>query len=179
MDTQQPQHDLDDPPTDPAFDALLDQAVAHGSPAADPDLTERIFHQTQPLLTEQRPVLMRIGPSLFRAAAAIALVAGCLALFHLNTPTDSPTHLANHAEPVDTLSTGLAELDQAMEPGNTVIEQQLDVLALRISLASTDDAWGDEEGTTDERIDRAVAEFDFDRFSDDVAFALADETSWF
>ena len=73
MDTHQPQHDTDYPKTDPAFDALLDEAVSAGTPPVDPDLAKRIYDQTTPMLN-QRPVLARIGPNLLRIAAAAAIV---------------------------------------------------------------------------------------------------------
>jgi hypothetical protein len=84
MNTQHPQHDTDFPRTDPALDALLDEAVSAGAPAPDPQLAERIYRQTLPMLG-RRPVLARIGPRLLRVAAAVAIVAGgVLAVSMLN-----------------------------------------------------------------------------------------------
>ncbi len=175
MDTTQPQHDLDYPPTDPAFDALLDQAVAQGAPAPDADLADRVYQHTRPMLPAQRPVLARIGPSLLRAAAAIALVAGSLIAFNLDTDTSNSLASSD----LESLKVKLAELDEALDASHTAIDQQLDVLALRVTLADTSDAWGDNGITTTERIDRAIADYEFDRFSDDATFALAENDSWF
>lgn len=179
MDTTQPQHDLHHPPTDPAFDALLDQAVAYGAPAPSNNLADRIYHETRPMLTAQRPVLARIGPSLLRAAAAIALVVGSLTALHLNTRTETTNQLARNDRAIESIKSDLIELNQALKADNSPINQQLDVLALRINLASADDTWDDHNSTTDERIDRAVDELAFDRYSDDTTYAFADNASWF
>ncbi len=184
MNTQQPQHDTDSPKTDPALDALLDQAVTTGTPPADPDLTERIYNQTLPMLGH-RPVLARIGPTLLRVAAAVAIIAGGLiAVTLLNqqqTPQQSVVAIPDDVveEPAPELVPELAAIDIAIEPGNTLIDEQLDVLALRVDLVSTDGAWGDDGLSTSDLIDRAVARFEIDQFNDDATLLLADEPALF
>jgi hypothetical protein len=187
METQKQQHDTDYPPTDPALDALLDEALSTGTPPADPDLAERIYRETLPMLG-RRPVLARIGPTLLRVAAAVAIITGGLiAVTLMNQPpptqqkfADAPDAPVAPVAPVtpddmvETLAPELAAIDSAIEPGNTLIDEQLDVLALRVDLASTEDAWGPDDLSTNDRIDQAVAYFEINRFSDDMTLLLTD-----
>ena len=80
---------------------------------------------------------------------------------------------------VEQLVPELAAINIAIDPGNTLIDEQLDVLALRVDLASTEDTWGDDGLSTSDRIDRAVARFEIDQFNDDATPLLADEPALF
>lgn len=181
MDTRQEQLDTKLPPTDPALDALLDEALSYGSPPANPapgvppELAERIIAKTLPMLKAQ-PVLARISPTLLRVAAAVTIVAGAgiVAVMWNTQPTQTTE--------IDTLvkiSSQLKELDLAIEPGNTLIDEQLDVLALRVDLVSTEDVWGAADQDTNAKLGEAVARFEFDRFSDDAMLLLADGSTLF
>jgi hypothetical protein len=181
MDTRQAQHDTTHPPTDPALDALLDEALSQGTspagpvPAADPDLAERIIAKTLPMLGA-RPVLARIGPTLLRVAAVVAVVVGAgIVAMMLNTQTTQ----TDGSDDVALIGSQLREIDRAIEPGNTLIDEQLDVLALRVDLLSSDDAWGPADQDTNARLGEAVARFEFDRFSDDAMLLLDDGSTLF
>lgn len=182
MDTQQPQHDTDYPKTDTALDALLDEAVTSGTPPVDPDLAERIYNQTLPMLG-QRTVLARIGPTLLRAAAAVAIIAGGLIAVTLMNQQDvaEPPMVVVPEESIETPVPEFAaiEIEIVIEPGNTLIDEQMDVLALRVDLASTDDTWGDDGLNTNDQINLAVARFEIDRFNEDTAILFADEPALF
>lgn len=178
MDTRQEQHDTKLPPTDPALDALLDEALSHGSPPANPvppELAERIIAKTLPMLGT-RPVLARIGPTSLRVAAVVAIVAGAgIVAVMLNT---QPTQTTKNDDLV-LIGLQLKELELAIEPGNTLIDEQLDVLALRVDMVSTEDAWGAADQDTNAKLGEAVARFEFDRFSDDAMLLLADGSTLF
>ena len=183
MVTQNTKPDTDFPPTDPVFDALLDEALSTGTPAADPQLTERICQQTLPMLGK-RPVLARIGPTLLRVAAAVAVIAGgVFAVSLLNQEsTDTPEVIVQTdppAVPDERYDARLVQLADALEPGNTLIDEQLDVLALRVDLASAESDWGADGLSTDDLIDRAVVRFEIDQFSEDTALFLSDEPTLF
>lgn len=179
METKQPQHDTEFPTPDPALDALLDRAVEAGTPAPGPDLAGRIYEHTLPMLA-RRPVLARIGPTLLRIAAAVAIVAGgAYALTMMSQPatTPSPTDTVVAVAPDDTVDQIVPDIQaiaDAVEPGNTRIDEQLDVLALRVDWASTEGAWGAAGRDTGDLIDQAVVRFEMDRFGDDTVLYLAD-----
>lgn len=184
MDTKHPHHDTDFPRTDPALDVLLDEAVSADTPPHDPDLAGRIYQRTLPMLG-QRPVLARIGPTLLRVAAAVAIVVGgVFALTMMNqqpTQPAQPDHVAV-AVPDDLaeqLGPELQAIANAIEPGNTRIDEQLDVLALRVDWVSTEGAWGAADQSTSGLIDQAVVRFEMDRFSDDSALYWADGQTLF
>lgn len=172
MDTRQEQLNTKHPPTDPALDALLDEALSHDSP---PELVEKIIAKTLPML-KARPVLARIGPTLLRVAAAVAIVAGAgiVAVMLITQPTQTTEN-----DDLVLIGLQLKELDQAIEPGNTLIDEQLDVLALRVDMVSTEDAWGAADQDTNAQLGEAVARFEFDRFSDDAMLLLADGSTLF
>lgn len=180
MDTQQPQHDTDFPKTDPALDALLDEAVSAGTPPVDPGLADRIYHQTLPMLG-RRPVLARIGPTLLRVAAAIAIIAGGLIAVTMMSPQQptEPTLVVVPDESVETIAPELAAIDSAIEPGNTVIDEQMDLLALRVDLVSNEDTWGDDSLSPSDRLERAVVRFEIDQFNDDTTLLWVDEPTLF
>lgn len=184
MDTQQPQPDISYPPTDAALDALLDEALTPGAPGippADPQLAQRVYQRTLPMLGYPRPVLARIGPRLWRVAAAAAIVAGgVLAVSLMQPSTTTPIdQVAVETTPTESQPTELASLEGVITPGNTRIDEQLDVLALQVDLASTDEAWGSDKLSTSDLIDQAVARFEIDQFNDDTALLLAEEPAFF
>ncbi len=179
MDTKHTQHDTDYPTPDPALDALLDRAVTAGTPAPDPDLAGRIYQHTLPMLAH-RPVLARIGPALLRIAAAVAIVAGgVFALTRMNQPANTPslpeqTLVVAPDDTVDQLVPEIRAIASAVEPGNTRIDEQLDVLALRVDWASTEGTWGAADQSTDDLIDQAVVRFEMDQLGEPSALYLAD-----
>jgi hypothetical protein len=67
----------------------------------------------------------------------------------------------------------------AVEPGNTRIDEQLDVLALRVDLARAEGAWGAAGQSTNDLIDQAVVRFEMDQLSDDSSLYFADEQMLF
>lgn len=184
METKHTQHDSDLPMPDPALDALLDEAVRIGTPAPDPELAGRIYQHTLPMLA-QRPVLARIGPTLLRIAAAVAVVAG--GVFALNmmnrsantTPQPGTSVAVVPDDAVDQLVPQIRAIAGAVEPGNTRIDEQLDVLALRVDWASTEGAWGAADQSTDDLIDQAVVRFEMDQLSEGSALYLADSQLMF
>jgi len=179
MDTPPTQHDTPTPPTDPALDALLDRAVADATPAPSADLADRIYRETQPMLGRREPVLARIGPTLLRAAAAVAILAGGLWAVILTRTPVTPGDLAVAPPDVETIATEFAALDNPADRGNTAIDQQLEVLALRLDLVVADNGWGHDEVSTNALIERAVSNYEIDRFADDATMAMADDTTWF
>ncbi len=176
MDTPQEQHDTHLQKTDPQLDALLDKAVSASTPPARADLTQRIIDQTLPMLS-QRPVLARIGPTLLRIAAAVAIVvgAGVATMMWTNNQT-SPTDPNNGFVKI---GSDLQAIERAIEPGNTLIDEQLDVLSLRVELASAEGTWSDIDRDTNSLMDQAVTAYEVDQFSDDMMFLLADESALF
>ena len=171
MDTPQEQHDTNLQKTDPQLDAMLDKAVSAGTPPASADLTQRIIDQTLPMLG-QRPVLARIGPTLLRIAAAVAIVVGAgvatmMLMNNSTTPTDPSNDLV-------TIGSELQAIERAIEPGNTLIDEQLDVLSLRVELASAEGTWSDVDRDTNSLMDQAVTAYEVDQFSDDMMFLFAD-----
>jgi hypothetical protein len=179
MDTKHTQYDTEFPTPDPALDALLDQAMQAGTPASDPELAERIYRHTLPMLTPQ-PVLARIGPTLLRIAAAVAIVAGgAFVLTMMNKPAVTPsqpdtTVAVAPDNTVDQLVPDIQAIASAVEPGNTRIDEQLDVLALRVDWASTESAWGAADQSTSDLIDQAVVRFEMDQLSEESALYSAD-----
>ena len=169
------------PQTDPKLDALLDKAVAAGSPPASPDLAQRIIDQTQPILA-QRPVLARIGPTLLRVAAGVAIVAGA-SIAAITLTNDQPTPIDNDNTPLALFESDLQDIErnieQAIEPGNTHIDQQMDVLSLRVELASSEDAWGAVDQDTNSLMDQAVTRYEVDQFNDDTMYLWADSSALF
>lgn len=184
METKHTQHDTDFPQPDPALDALLDQAVRAGTPAPDPDLAGRIYQHTLPMLA-QRPVLARIGPTLLRIAAAVAIVAGgVFALNMMNQQTVQPAQPVEAVavatdDTVDQLVPDIRAIANAVEPGNTRIDEQLDVLALRVDWASAESAWGEADQTTNDLIDQAVVRFEMDQLSEESALYPVDSQLMF
>ena len=67
----------------------------------------------------------------------------------------------------------------SVELGNTLIDEQLDVLALRVELASAEDAWGASGTDTNSLIEQAVADLEVERFGDDTFFLWADTSTLF
>lgn len=190
MDPNQEPHNTDRPPVDPALDALLDKAVSQGSPKMDPDLARRIVAQTLPMLPGRGGVLARIGPRtvlLMRVAAVVAIIAGAwFAVEVMNqdpgTVSSPDQTLASNdriAELFAEIGPGLEEIDRAVEQGNTRIDEQLDVLALRVDLASAEDVWGTPGQDTSERLSDAVAGFEFDLFSADAMLLMDDSSALF
>ncbi len=164
MDTRQPQPDT----TDPALDALLDEALSHRATPADPALADRIIRETLPMLGRP-PVLARIGPTLLRIAAAVLIVVGAGIAATMLTRDQAVT------TPID--PGALAQIDstvqaiaQADEPGRTWIDEQLDILAMRVDYASTDSVWSPAGQDINDQLEEAVARFEFDRFTDDAVF---------
>lgn len=192
MDTQKSQLDTDSFETDPKLDALLDEALSPGTPgipAADPRLAEKVYERTRPMLG-QRPVLAKIGPTLWRIAALVAIVVGgAWAVSQLNQtqPANNGTQIAatdttnttTAAKPEKTTVSGLAAIDTTIEPGNTRIDEQLDVLALRVDMVSDENTWGSDNLSTNDMIDQAVACFEIDQFNDDTAISLSEEPAFF
>ncbi len=179
MDTPKEQYDsngTDLTQTDPQLDALLDEVLSTGMSAADPDLAQRIVEQTLPMLG-QRPVLARIGPTMLRVAAVVAIVAGA------GVVAVVMTH--NQAPPIETdeffaqIGPELQALDRAIEPGNTLIDEQIDRFALRVELVSTEDAWDAAGQDTNSLIGQAVAGLEVQRFSDDTLFLWSDGSALF
>ena len=179
MDTKHTQHDTEFPAPDPALDALLDQAMQAGTPAPDPELVDHIYRQTL-LMLAPRPVLARIGPTLLRIAAAVAIVAGgAFVLTMMNQPATTPsqnntTIAVAPDNTVDQLVPDIRAIASAVEPGNTRIDEQLDVLALRVDWASTEGAWGAADQSTNDLIDQAVVRFEMDQLSEESALYSAD-----
>jgi len=168
--------------TDPQLDALLDRAVSAGSPPADPDLSQRILDQTLPMLG-QEPVIAKIGPTVLRIAAAVAIVVGAgLAAFVL---TDDPAITSDPAKPSDPggqfaqVESGLQDIENAIEPGNTPIDQQLDALSLRVELVSSESAWSSIDTDTNSLMDQAATGYELDQFSQDAAYLWADDSALF
>jgi len=197
MDTNQEPHESNFPPTDPALDALLDKAVSHGSPKMDPGLADRIVAHTLPMLpreggtpANEGGVLARIGPfsvpAMMRIAAVVAVVAGAwIAVSVMNqdigiSPGEAPTLAVNPSDALFAeIVPGLKEIDLAVEQGNTRIDEQLDVLGLRIDLASSEDVWGAADQDTNERIGDAITGFEFDQFSADAMLLMDDGSAYF
>jgi hypothetical protein len=186
MDTNQTSNDLNHPPTDPALDALLDQAVSHEAPPMDPKLSRRIVAQTLPMLPHRGGVLARIVPggvpTLMRVAAAVAIIVGAwVAVVVMNqdrgtVPQQPPVANSQSEAQFAAIESELEQIDRAVEQGNTLIDEQMDVLALRIDLASAESIWGAPGQDTGERLSDAVTGFEFDLFSAD-AMLLMDESS--
>lgn len=193
MDTNQTSNDLNHPPTDPALDALLDQAVSHGAPPMDPKLSRRIVAQTLPMLPRRGGVLARItsgivpggAPTLMRVAAAVAIIVGAwVAVTVMNqdrgTVPQQPLAVNNQSEDqFAAIELELEQIDRAVEQGNTRIDEQMDVLALRIDLASAEGVWGTPGQDTSERLSDAVTGFEFDLFSADAMLLMDDGSALF
>jgi hypothetical protein len=176
MDTPQEHNDMDTPKTDPELDALLDEALSVGTPPAHPDLAQRIIKQTFPLLG-QRSVLARIGPTVLRVAAAVAIVVGAAVAATIMSTNKTPVEDAPGA--FAQIESGLQDINDSVELGNTLIDEQLDVLALRVELASADDTWGTSGTDTNSLIEQAVTDLEVERFGDDTLFLLADTSTLF
>ncbi len=176
MNTPQEQYDSNHPQTDPELDALLDDALSTFTPPADPDLAQRIIEQTLPMLGK-RPVLARIGPTMLRVAAAIAIVVGAGVVATLMTGNQDPP--VGAGDTIAQIGTELQAIESAIEPGNTLIDEQLDVLALRVELVSTEDAWSAAGMDTNSLMDQAITGFEVERFSDDAMFLWAEEAALF
>jgi len=190
MDTNPEPQNPNPPSADPVLDALLDKAVSHDAPPMDPSLSDRIVAQTLPMLPRKGNVLARIGPqrvpALWRVAAMVAIVAGAgTAVVMMNqgrgtAPNQNQTLAINPSEALfAAIESGLEQIDQAVEQGNTRIDEQLDVLALRVDLASAENIWGAPGQSTNERIDDAVMGFEFDLFSADAMLLLDDNSALF
>ena len=178
MDTPQEQHDTHWPQTDPQLDALLDEALATPMIPPSPDLTQRIVDKTRPMLDRQ-PVLARIGPTLLRIAAAVAIVAGAGVVTMVMTHHPAAPPMADTGHDIDEIVPGLQALNQAVEPGNTLIDEQMDMLSLRVELVSTEDTWSAAGRDTNSLIDQAVTVFEVDQLNDDTAFIWADGSTLF
>ncbi len=176
MDTPQEQHDAHTIQTDSELDALLDEALDQATPPASPDLAQRIIDQTLPMLGG-RPVLARIGPTALRIAAAAAIVVGAGVATMVMTRNQAPPTDTGYA--IEQIESELKAIDQAIEPGNTLIDEQLDMLSLRVELVSTEDAWSEAGTDTSTLIDQAVTGFEVDQLSDDTAFIWTDGTAMF
>ena len=176
MTTHHEQNNLESQQTDPQLDALLDRAVSAGSPPADPDLTRRILDQTIPILG-QEPVLAKIGPTLMRVAAAVAVMVGAGVAAYVLTDDASPTSNSNSA--VAMIDPELKAIEGAIEPGNTSIDEQLDAMSLRVELVSSDRVWSSVDTDTNSLMDQAATGYELDQFSDDAAFLWADDSVLF
>jgi len=163
--------------TDPKFDALLDQAVSAGSPPADPDLSERIVEQTLPMLGRE-PVLARIGPTLIRIAAAVAIIVGAGVAAVLMTG-DQATTAVGPDEFFTKFEPELKAIEGAIEPGNTYIDEQLDALSLHVELVGGESAWSSVDTDTNSLMDQAVTAYELDQYSVDAAFLWADDSALF
>jgi hypothetical protein len=171
MDTHQEQHGANHQQTDPQLDALLDKAVSAGIPPADPELAKRIIDHTLPLLGH-RPVIARIGPTLLRIAAAVVIVVGAgVAAMML---TNNQSIQIDPSDDLVQIGSDLQDIERAVDPGNTRIDEQLDVLSLRVELANAEGAWRDIDMDTNSLMDQTVTEYEIDQFSDDMMFIWAD-----
>jgi hypothetical protein len=190
MDTNQTSNDLNHPPTDPALDALLDQAVSHEAPPMDPKLSRRIVAQTLPMLPRTGGVLARIGPgvipTLMRVAAAVAIIVGAwvaVAVMNQGGRTEPQQNLAvvdnQNEDQFAAIESGLEQIDRAVEQGNTLIDDQMDVLTLRVDLASAESVWGTPGQDISERLSDAVTGFEFDLFSADAMLLMDNGSALF
>ncbi len=180
MTTHHEQNNLESPQTDPHLDALLDRAVSAGSPPAppaSPDLTQRILDQTTPML-DKGPVVAKIGPSLMRIAAAAAIVIGAGLGAYVLTD-DASTGISNPDGRIAILDPSDLPADVAIETGNTQIDEQLDVLSLRVELVSAEAMWSSVDTDTNSLMDQAVTGYELDQFSQDVTYLWADESALF
>ncbi|MEM9251340.1 MAG: hypothetical protein AAGB29_03225 [Planctomycetota bacterium] len=175
MATPTPENDLTrDPAVDDDLDAGLDELLDQtlGRDETPPYLADRIVEATLPELrraTPAGPVLARIGPALkigLRVAAVVAIGA-VVTLALINAPSnesvdtiadggeqvapvpeiDEPQgpSLAEALAPLDRLDAALAETT----PRQEALDAELDLLAMRVELASVDRSWNDAESLLD------------------------------
>ncbi len=172
-----------EPSSDPNLDALLNQALQTGAPAPAPDLADRIYRKTRPML-RQPTVLARTGPTLLRVAAVIALIVGGTIVLTLIQQPDTATNLVENTDQPDSydftaIEPDLEAIAQAMNSAGTPIDQQLDVLSLRVDWVSVEDPWDGLDRGTDELIDEAVVRFEMDLLADSSAYFITDEQAVF
>lgn len=149
----------DDHQFDPELDAMLDEALSPPQPPAG--LTDRLLTATRPQLG-RRSVVARIGPRLaggrawrgWSIAAMVLIVVGAGVWMSLMRKVSGIT-----------LEDGLDEVAAADVTRDTLIDHQLDLLALQVDLARADAVW---LSTEEETFEEAIEQYELESFATDV-----------
>ena len=150
----------DKPFAESQLDKLLNEALRPVQPP--PDLIQRILDQAEPKI-RPRPVLARIGPQSLAIAAVLCIGLG-VGLVIQQWPTERAIEphalLLSEGE----LETILEQLETASTQIPEPIDDQIELLAMRVELAWSDTAW---DGP-DDAFKHTVLQYDIENLADEM-----------